>query len=48
MKEFRIDSGSLSNIQVPDVKLTAHSESIAALELTTNCGCGGKCLSSTT
>lgn len=48
MKEFRIDPGSLSNITVPNVELTSHSESVAALELTTNCGCGGKCLSSTT
>ena len=48
MEKFRIDSTVLANISIPDVKLTPHSESVAALALTTNCGCGGRCLSSTT
>ena len=44
MKEFKIDSSFLSNIQVPNVKFTAYSQSMALLELTTNCGYGRKCL----
>lgn len=46
--KFKIDSASLANIKVPNVQLSSASEAKAALELTTNCGCGGKCLSSTT
>lgn len=46
--KFKIDSGSLGNISVPDVKLDSHTENVATMELTSNCGCGGRCLSSTT
>lgn len=46
--KFKIDSGSLENITVPDVILSAHTESLTASEFTTNCGCGGTCLSTTT
>ena len=46
--KFKIDSGSLENISVPDVKLDSHTENVATMELTSNCGCGGRCLSSTT
>lgn len=48
MPRFSIDTSALGKIKVPEVKLTAYTENKAALELTTNCGCGGKCLSSTT
>lgn len=46
--KFKIDSISLGKIAVPDVKLNSYTEKVATAELTTNCGCGGKCLSSTT
>ena len=45
---FKIDSGSLSKIAVPEVKLNSHTEKITASEFTHNCGCGGTCLSTTT
>ena len=48
MKKFKIDSGSLSNIEVPKVQLNTHTENITAPEFTHNCGCGGTCLSTTT
>ena len=41
MKKFMIDSGSLSNIEVPKVQLNTHTENITASEFTHNCGCGG-------
>lgn len=46
--EFKIDICALKCIKVPNVKLDSASEYSAAMELTTNCGCGGRCLSSTT
>lgn len=46
--KFQIDGVSLASINVPNVQLNSISESSAALEFTTNCGCGGRCLSSTT
>ena len=46
--KFKIDSGSLTNIKVPDVQLNSHSEIKTAMELTANCGCGGTCLATTT
>lgn len=48
MPGFSINPSALKDLKVPEVKLTARTENKAALELTTNCGCGGKCLSSTT
>lgn len=47
-ENFVIDAKALASIQVPDVKLNTLTESKAASKLTTNCGCGGTCLSTTT
>ena len=48
MPSFKIDKAVLASVNVPKVSLDACSESKATMELTTNCGCGGTCLSSTT
>ncbi len=46
--KFKIEKSSLNNINVPNVKLNSKTENKVAKELTSNCGCGGTCLSTTT
>lgn len=45
---FKIDTDVLLSIEVPDTELNSLSENESTKDLMSNCGCGGRCLSSTT
>lgn len=46
--DFVIDRVALMDIKVPAVELSFATENLMAEELTMNCGCSGRCLSTTT
>lgn len=46
--DFVIDRVALMSIKVPAVELSHATENLAVSELTMDCGCGGRCLSTTT
>lgn len=45
---FKINNEMLFSIIITDVEFDTKIESSTAQEFTMNCGCGGRCLSSTT
>lgn len=46
--DFVLDMKALEKVKVPDVSLTDQTKKILSAEFTANCGCGGRCLSTTT